>query len=205
MYLVVVIELTWSWFSIFLHPISCYVDCLEEIPPVVGLKLVVGQDWVSLSSNHRRGNRYWSRLTSDVPSTYQCQSSSLSTVFRMWGLDSPTLYVCLVFLFGCIHLHGQSFISCFRDLSIQLCSQTVFPSTSILAPAPSPVYVSLIYWKVILFILNSVMQTNSTEKKNSLEIWHCWFLARRYISPVLCIFFLLFSLHVRMRSCSFKR
>lgn len=69
--------------------------------------------------------------------------------------------------FGCIHLHGQSFISCFRDLSIQLCSQTVFPSTSILAPAPSPVYVSLIYWKVILFILNSVMQTNSTEKKTA--------------------------------------
>lgn len=25
---------------------------LQELPPVVGLKLVVGQDWVSLSSNH---------------------------------------------------------------------------------------------------------------------------------------------------------
>lgn len=97
-------------------------------------------------------------------------------------------YVCLVFFFfGCIHLHGKSFISCFRDLSIQLCSQTVSPSTSILAPAPSPVYVSLIYWKVILFILNSFMQTNSTEK-NSLEIWHCWFLAKRYISLVLFFF-----------------
>lgn len=75
-----------------------YVDCLEEIPPVVGLKLVVGQDWVSLSSNHRRGNRYWSRLTSDAPSTYQCQSSSRSTVFRMWGLDGK-FEMCASFFF----------------------------------------------------------------------------------------------------------
>lgn len=75
-----------------------------------------------------------------------------------------------LFFFGCIHLHGKSFISCFRDLSIQLCSQTVSPSTSILAPAPSPVYVSLIYWKVILLILNSFMQTNSTEKKQPRDL-----------------------------------